>query len=113
MDLAHKLGVKRRELIPLANGITAANNQEIDLLGGILITITGTGSDGQTRVCDQLCYVAEGLHRVFLSKTVCKDLGIIDPTFPSIGTFDGKIAKHPTINKCSIESPGQDGTEAD
>ena len=41
MDLAHRLGVKRRELIPLANGITAANNQGIELLGGILITITG------------------------------------------------------------------------
>ena len=53
--------------------------------------------------------MTEGLHRLFLSKTVCKDLGIIDPTFPSIG----RIATHPTINKCSIESPGQDGTEAD
>ena len=101
MDLGHRLGVKRIEFIPLVNGITAANNQVIELLGGILITITGTGSDGQTSVSDQFCYVTEGLHRLFLSKNVCKDLGIIDPTFPSIGTFDGRIATHPTINKCT------------
>ena len=70
IDLVHKLGVKRGELIPLANGINAANNQGIELLGGILITITGFGKDGRPRASNQLCYVAEGLHRLFLSKTV-------------------------------------------
>ena len=73
IDLVHKLGVKRGELIPLANGINAANNQGIELLGGIRITIIGFGKDGRKRVSNQLCYVAEGLHRLFLSKTACKD----------------------------------------
>ena len=55
------------------------------------MTITGLGKDGQTRVSNQLCYVAEGLHKLFLSQSVCKDLGIVDSNFPNIGSFDGKI----------------------
>ena len=115
IDLVHKLGVKRGELIPLANGINAANNQGIELLGGILITITVFGKDGRPRVSNQLCYVAEGLHRLFLSKTVCKDLGIINPTFPTIGTFDGNmpVPTHPSINKCSMVTAAEIGGELD
>ena len=115
INLVHKLGVKRKELIPLANGINAANNQGIKLLGGILITITGTGKDGRTRESNQLCYVAEGLHRLFLSKTTCRDLGIINPTFPDIGTFDGNIPApvYPTINKCSMAPPAKEGDKPD
>ena len=105
MGLVHKMGLKRRDLIPLANGIRAANNQGIKLLGGILITITGKGEDGQTRTSDQLCYVAEGLQRLFLSKAVCRDLGIISPTFPAIGTFDGKLSTQSSLNKCSLADP--------
>ena len=105
MDLVHRMGVKRRDLIPLANGVTAANNQGIKLLGGVLVTITGKGRDGHTRTSYQLCYVAEGLQRLFLSKAACKDLGIISPTFPAIGTFDGKISTQPNLNKCSLTDP--------
>ena len=113
INLVDKLGVKKGELIPLANGINAANNQGIELLGGILITITGSGKDGRTRESNQLCYVAEGLHRFFLSKTVCRDLGIINPTFPAIGTFDGNIPAHSTINKCSIVTTAEDDGKVD
>ena len=74
-----------------------------------------TGKDDRTRESNQLCYVDEGLHRLFLSKTACRDLGIINPTFPDIFTFDGIIPApiHPTINKCSIVPPAKEGGKPD
>ena len=101
----HKLGVTKSELIPLSSGVNAANNQQLKLLGGLLLLISGTGQDGVKRISKQLCYIAEGISRVFLSKSACKDLGIISPDFPVIGKFGDGANESLEVNKCDIVDP--------
>ena len=43
---------------------------------------------GDSRKTKQLCYVAEDIHGVYLSKSACIDLGVIDKEFPRIGAFE-------------------------
>ena len=59
MNLVHSLGLTKRELIPLATKVNAANNSGLGLLGGILITITGKDKNGNHRETRQLCYISD------------------------------------------------------
>ena len=79
------LGISREELIPVGMKIKAANNGGMKLLGGILVKVTGKSPAGQEYQTQQLAYVVESCERIFLSKTVCQELGIISPRFPEIG----------------------------
>ena len=85
--LIHSLGIKKKELIPLASGVSTADNAGLGMLGGVMINISGRAEDGSSRTSKQLCYIAENIHCLFLSKQACRDLGIIGDNFPKIGTF--------------------------
>ena len=77
------MGVTKKELIPLSNGISTADNEGLGLLGGILVNITGTCKDGSNITTRQLCYIAEGINCLFLTKQACRELGIIGDDFPT------------------------------
>ena len=50
----YKLGVTKREVIPLSNGISTADNEGLGLQGGILVNITGQCGDGSSVTTKQL-----------------------------------------------------------
>ena len=52
-----------------------------------MATFSGTDNYGVIRQSRQLCYVAEGIDGVFLSRRACTDLGLISQEFPKIGCF--------------------------
>ena len=81
----HKMGITKRELIPLSGGVNTADNAGLGLLGGVLVNITGQCEDGSSLTSKQLCYIAEGIDCLFLSKQACRELGIIGDNFPTIG----------------------------
>ena len=81
----HQLGITKRELIPLSNGISSADNTGLGLLGGLLVNISGTTNKGKTVTTKQLFYIAEGLDCLFLSKQACVQLGIVSENFPKVG----------------------------
>ena len=87
VDLIHSLGLTKKDLIPLATGVNAANRQSIGLLGSVLITVTGKDLDGNIRETRQFCYISSMVHTLFLSEEACEDLGFIDQNFPRVGTF--------------------------
>ena len=87
VSLIHSLGITKKELIPLANGVSTADNAGLGMIGGILVKITGKTKGGELRRSNQLCYIAENIHCLFLSKQCCQDLGIIPVDFPKIGSF--------------------------
>ena len=87
LDIIHSLGLTKKDLIPLAMEVNAANKQSMGLLGGVLLTITGKDSDGNIRETRQLCYISNLVHTLFLSEQACTDLGIIEESFPRVGTF--------------------------
>ena len=84
----HSLGVKKSELIPLSHGVNAANTARLGLLGGLLVTFIGEDCLGNMKTSKQLCYVADNIDGVFLSRSACVDLGLIDKNFPTVGTFN-------------------------
>ena len=74
----HKLGITKKELIPLSNGVSVADNEGLGLLGGLLVNITGQCEDGRSITTKQLCYIAKGIDCLFLSKQAYHELGIIE-----------------------------------
>ena len=92
----HKLGITKKELIPLSNGVSVADNEGLGLLGGILVNITGQCEDGRSITTKQLCYIAEGIDCLFLSKQACQELGIIGKKFPTIGTSETHYTIQPS-----------------
>ena len=101
MDLVHKMGITKRELFPVTNGIRAANSEGLKLIGGLLINVSSVGADGNTRSGSHMCYISEKVTRLFLSKAACRDLGIIGENFPEVGAADSQAS----INKCEIVDP--------
>ena len=83
----HALGATKKELIKLQNGVSTANNAGLTLLGGLFSNIMGTTPTGETFNTQQLVYIAEGINTLFLSKSACRDLGIIGEHFPEVGSF--------------------------
>ena len=84
MRFIHSLGITKSELIPLSHGVNAANNSGLGLLGGALVTFSGKNCQGNTPTSKQLCYAAEDIESVLLSRSACVDLGLISKNFPII-----------------------------
>ena len=93
LALLRYLGVSEQELTPLSNSVRAANGQALELLGGLFITVSGQDSTGETRVTRQQCYIARNASTLFLSKSGCRDLGIVDKDFPTIGGLPSTLAQ--------------------
>ena len=66
------------------------------------MTVTGIGVNGEVLSLRQLVYVAENCTQIFLSRTVCRELGIIPSSFPVIGGFNSGEVSGVTNQKTSI-----------
>ena len=80
------LGLSVNDLMEVDLRLSGANGSGIRILGGVFITITGEDGSGKKWSTKQLCYVAEGITRLMLSKEACVQLGIINSSFPSVGS---------------------------
>ncbi len=61
----------------------AANSNRINIIGAIIIRLSGTGNqEGTTK---QMVYVTDSANKFFLSREACLALGIISNKFPTIG----------------------------
>ena len=108
-DSIHRMGVKRRELIPLASEVNAANVTSLPFLGGLLVSISGTGKDETKRHSEQRMYVAENIKGDVPIKNCLCGAGHHWQGFPTIGTFPGNSLPTNqavnTINNCSMVDP--------
>ena len=91
-SLLHSLGCTKRELIKLQGGVSTADNAGLTLLGGIFIKIKAVTPQGALLFTEQLVYIAEGINTLFLSKSACRDLGIIGENFPEVGSHTASIS---------------------
>lgn len=80
MNILHKLGMSRKNLIPVSQRMQAANKSGIHILGAILLELSLLDSDAVTK---QIIYVTPNVTRLFLSMEACADLGLTSPRFPS------------------------------
>ena len=79
--LLNKLNVATRDLIPVSQSITAANDTDMQILGGVLVRISIPGEGGITAT-KQLCYISKQCKGMFLSLSACKDLRLVPKIFP-------------------------------
>lgn len=81
-----RCGFKESDLIPVKHSLYAANKEKIDVLGAILIRLSGTDVDGELRSAAIMVYVSPRTHRFYLSKEALIQLDVIPRDFPRIGS---------------------------
>merc|ERR1712120_114489 len=81
------MGLTKKDLIPVNMKISAANSGGLKLLGGVFLKISGYSSSGKRWQTRQMAYCADDCNRLFLSKTACVELGILEQSFPEVGRF--------------------------
>ena len=81
-----KLGLSRSDLMDVQMGLSAANGSGLKIIGALFVNITGESTLGEVYETKQLCYVAEGVDRMLLSREACCKLGIINDQFPAVGS---------------------------
>ena len=81
----HRLGMTRKDLIPVTLQMHAANSAKIAILGAAILQFSGQSNSSKTLVTRQLVYITDSTDKVFLSREACTDLGLISRQFRSIG----------------------------
>ena len=81
--------------------LSAANKQNIDVVGGFRAEFFGESPNGNKVSCQAMVYVSRCVSGFFLSFSTLIDLFIVDESFPVIGSCS------PSVN---VESPSDDKT---
>ena len=69
-----KLGLSRCDLMEVEMRLSGANGSGLNILGAIFVDISGESSLGKVFHTKQLCYVAEGVDKMILSREACEKL---------------------------------------
>ena len=80
-----KLGLSRKDLIPVTTQMRSADNDRIELLGAIFIELSGNDEKGKQFKTKQMVYISRTTEAFYLNRSACHDLGIISSKFPTIG----------------------------
>jgi len=78
----HHLGIKTNDLLMPTLNLKAANSTGMEVLGATFIRIVGKTKSGSKVITRQICYVANGLNHLLLSRDSLKSLGVISAEFP-------------------------------
>ena len=109
-DLLKKLNVSKHELFKVSTNVKMVDCKRLQLIGGLMITISAMGSDGKKRISKHMCYIGEKIETLFLSKDACVNLGIIPKTFPSI-EYEATTLQHVLHQPSSQQMMGTPGTQ--
>lgn len=84
-NLLRMLGLGVSQLTPVSMQMIAANSITIPIIGALALRISGTSPNNKLFETRQLVYFTEATDKLFLSKQSCIALGVIPPSFPTIG----------------------------
>ena len=98
IDTLIKLGLSKKDLIPVTTQMRSAANDSIQLLGAIFIELEGSNVYGKQVKTKQMVYISEKTEAFYLSRSACRDLGIISHIFPTIGEHETPL-NTATINQ--------------
>ena len=73
-----KLGLSKCDLMEVEMRLSAANGSGLNIIGALFVNISGESSLGEFFQTKQLCYVADGVDKMLLSRGACEKLGIIN-----------------------------------
>ena len=81
-----RCGFKEADLIPVKHTLYAAKKEKIDVVGAILIRLSGTDSSGELKSAAIMANVSPRTQRFYLSKEALVQLHVIPRDFPRIGS---------------------------
>ncbi|GFN80913.1 hypothetical protein PoB_000741900 [Plakobranchus ocellatus] len=106
LGLLTKMGLNRRHLLPVKIKMTAANHGAINIVGALALRISGTSPTNKKMNTRQMVYFTTATDRMFLSKQACIALGMIPPSFPTIGeTGSANCPLPPTPKATNSKAP--------
>jgi hypothetical protein len=85
LKLVYQLGFRKPDLINVQHKMNAVNKNAIEIMGAVLLRLSGFDKDGYPLETAQVCYVTPDTDSMYLSREACVDLGLISPSFPSLG----------------------------
>ena len=83
--LLHQMGLTHANLNRVKMRMTAADNRPINIIGALILRISGKTSNNETLETRQVVYFTDSTSKLFLSRQACAALGLIPDQFPSIG----------------------------
>ena len=92
INFLQKLGLATSDLIPVTTKMRSASNEDIGILGALLLHLSAIDAHGRPLSSNQMTYIMNRPGTFFLSREACTDLGIISKKFPTIGessTYSG------------------------
>lgn len=100
INIIHRLGLRKCDLIPVKMKMHAASNDKINILGAAILRFSGRDEAGNVVETRQLTYVTDTSDRLFLSREACIALRMITERFPTVGEV--RQDQHPA--QCDILS---------
>ncbi|VDI03572.1 Hypothetical predicted protein [Mytilus galloprovincialis] len=84
IKVLYKIGLTKRDLIPVNMQMHAANNKGIVILEAVILRLSGKDQYKNELETRQIVYSTDSADKFFLSKEACITLGIISENFPTI-----------------------------
>ena len=91
LNTVYSLGYKKADLIPTKQQMSSIDKNAIDIVGAIILRLSGTGAGGETYETTQICYVSPTVKGFYISEQGCKQLRIIPFDFPKVGAADIEV----------------------
>ena len=80
-----KLGMSKKDILPVNMRMHAANNNGIRILGAAILRYSAKSSTGDTLETRQITYITKDSDKIFISREACIQLGMISEAFPTVG----------------------------
>jgi hypothetical protein len=85
LKVVYRLGLRKADLLAVQHRMNAVNRDSINIMGAVLLRLSGNDKDGYPMETAQVCYVTPDTTNMYLSREACVDLGLISSTFPAVG----------------------------
>ena len=84
MSIVRRMGLTEKDLIPVKMQMHAANSNRIDIIGAVILRLSGRSKLSETHIAKQIVYVTKDADKFFLSREACIQLHMISEKFPTV-----------------------------
>ena len=78
----YSMGFKKPDMIKVRMKMSGAGDDDLGIIGAVVLDIESKDRNDQTVTTKQLCYVSTRISKIFLSRQALEDLRIIQDNFP-------------------------------
>ena len=90
----YRYGFIKSDLLPVKHSMVAANSERINIVGAILVRLSGLDDHGRSHTAPIMVYISSSTKRFYLSREALIQLGVISKDFPRVGA---------AMESCSVE----------